>query len=263
MKTQIIHWTTIVTDLILINLAFLMAYVARYVWQWFRPVLFLEPYRDYLGQQLVLTVLLALTFRYMGVWRRRRGELWLDEVARIVTATAAGVMLAMAVTFFLQPSPFSRLLIFWALLFIVLFLSVARLVRPWSLSVLSRRGVGVGCRTLRAQGRRWAADPCRRRAGRRAQAHRRVSRSAHSDAWWAAPSARDGFPFCSETLPSRGADAPAARAVPPSRIKGKLWRTPFLRASSGKPTLDPPHPLTTSATAASGAPPAGARTPTR
>ena len=143
MKTQIIHWTTIVTDLILINLAFLMAYVARYVWQWFRPVLFLEPYRDYLGQQLVLTVLLALTFRYMGVWRRRRGELWLDEVARIVTATAAGVMLAMAVTFFLQPSPFSRLLIFWALLFIVLFLSVARLVRRWSLSVLYRRGVGV------------------------------------------------------------------------------------------------------------------------
>ena len=72
MKTRVIHWVTIVTDLLLINLAFLMAYVARYVWQWWRPVLFLEPYRDYLGQQLVLTVLLALTFRYTGVWRRRR-----------------------------------------------------------------------------------------------------------------------------------------------------------------------------------------------
>ena len=143
MKNQLIHWTTIITDLVLINLAFLTAYVVRYEWQWFRPVLFLEPYRDYLGQQLVLTILLALTFRYLGVWRRRRGELWLDEVARIATATAAGVMLTMAVTFFLQPSPFSRLLIFWALLFIVLFLSAARLLRRWLLSVLYRRGIGV------------------------------------------------------------------------------------------------------------------------
>lgn len=143
MKTSVIHWVTIVTDILLINLAFLMAYVARYVWQWFRPVLFLEPYRDYLGQQLVLTVLLALAYRYTGVWRRRRGELWLDEVARIITATAAGIMLMMAVTFFLQPSPFSRLLIFWALLFIVLFISVSRLLRRWTLAVLYRRGIGV------------------------------------------------------------------------------------------------------------------------
>ena len=143
MKTNVIHWVTIVTDLVLINLAFVMAYVVRYVWQWLRPVLYLEPYRDYLGQQLVLTVLLAIAYRYTGVWRRRRGELWLDEVARIITATAAGIMLMMAVTFFLQPSPFSRLLIFWALLFIVLFISFARLLRRWTLSMLYRRGIGV------------------------------------------------------------------------------------------------------------------------
>lgn len=143
MKTRGIHWATIVTDVLLINLAFLTAYVARYVWQWFRPVVFYDPYRDYLGQQLVLTILLVLTFRYMGVWRRRRGESWLDESMRIATATAAGITLMMAVTFFLQPSPFSRLLIFWALLFIVLFISAARLMRRLILSLLYRRGIGV------------------------------------------------------------------------------------------------------------------------
>ncbi|HMT20634.1 MAG TPA: sugar transferase [Promineifilum sp.] len=143
MKARGIHWATIVTDLLLINLAFLTAYVVRYVWQWFRPVLFYDPYRDYLGQQLVLTILLTLTFRYMGVWRRRRGESWLDESMRIATATAAGITLMMAVTFFLQPSPFSRLLIFWALLFIVLFISAARLMRRLILSLLYRRGIGV------------------------------------------------------------------------------------------------------------------------
>lgn len=143
MKTRVIHWVTIVTDVLLINLAFLMAYVVRYVWQWFLPVIFHDPYRDYLGQQLVLTVLLALTFRYTGVWRRRRGESWLDESARVATATAAGITLMMAVTFFLQPSPFSRLLLFWALLFIVLFIGAARLARRIGLSLLYRRGIGV------------------------------------------------------------------------------------------------------------------------
>jgi exopolysaccharide biosynthesis polyprenyl glycosylphosphotransferase len=142
MKSRTIHWATILTDIALINLAFIMAYVARYVWQWFRPVLFSEPYRDYLGQQFVLTVLLILTFRYTGIWRRRRGESWLDEVGRIVTATAAGIALMMAVTFFLQPSPFSRLLIFWALLFIVLFIGAARALRRLILSMLYQRGIG-------------------------------------------------------------------------------------------------------------------------
>ncbi len=85
----------------------MLAYVVRYVWQWFLEVQYFDPYRDYLDQQLILTALLALTFRVTGVWRRRRGEGWLEEAARIVTATAAGITLMMAVTFFLQPSPFS------------------------------------------------------------------------------------------------------------------------------------------------------------
>lgn len=143
MKNRVIHWTTIVTDIVFINLAFAMAYVVRYVWQWLRPVQFFEPYSDYLGQQIILTVLLVLTYRTTGVWRRRRGESWLDESARIVTATAAGITLMMAVTFFLQPSPFSRLLIFWALLFIVVFIVTGRLLRRASLALLYRRGIGV------------------------------------------------------------------------------------------------------------------------
>ncbi|HEY1409650.1 MAG TPA: sugar transferase [Promineifilum sp.] len=143
MKAHVVNWATILTDLLLINLAFLMAYIVRYIWQWFRPIAFFEPYRDYLGQQFVLTLLLILTYRYVGVWRRRRGESWLDEVGRIATATAAGITLMMAVTFFLQPSPFSRLLIFWALLFIITFVGLARLLRRLILTRLYRRGFGV------------------------------------------------------------------------------------------------------------------------
>lgn len=143
MKNRIIYRLTVISDIILINLAFMTAYVVRYVGQWFREVQFFEPYRDYLDQQIILTILLVLTFRTTGVWRRRRGESWLDEAARIVTATAAGITLMMAVTFFLQPSPFSRLLLFWTLLFIVLFLVTARLMRRATLAWLYRRGIGV------------------------------------------------------------------------------------------------------------------------
>ena len=141
MNHRAVLWATIATDLLLINLAFGLAYVVRYVWQWFLPVTFLEPYSRYVGQQLVLTGLLALTFQATGVWRRR-GDSWLEEVARAATAAAAGITLMMAVTFFLQPAPFSRLLIFWALLFIVLFIAVARLVRRLLLNALYRRGIG-------------------------------------------------------------------------------------------------------------------------
>jgi exopolysaccharide biosynthesis polyprenyl glycosylphosphotransferase len=142
-KNRVVSGVTIVTDLILINLGFFMAYVVRYIWQWLRPVVFNEPYSDYIGQQVLLTLLLALAFQYTGVWRRRRGESWLEEVTRAGTATAAGITLMMAVTFFFQPAPFSRLLLFWALLFIVLFIGAARFFRRLLLNALYRRGTAV------------------------------------------------------------------------------------------------------------------------
>lgn len=141
MKNRVINRLTILTDLVLINLGFFLAYVARYEWEWLRPVSFSEPYTDYLGQQVLLTILLAITFYYTGVWRRRRGESWLEEVARVGTATAAGITLMITVTFFVQPTPFSRLLLAWALLFIVVLIALARLVRRVILSALYSRGI--------------------------------------------------------------------------------------------------------------------------
>ena len=59
MRNQTVRYLTVLTDLILINLAFALAYVARYQWEWLLPVTFPEPYSDYRGQQLVLTLLLV------------------------------------------------------------------------------------------------------------------------------------------------------------------------------------------------------------
>ncbi len=142
MRNRNIRNITIITDILLINLAFVMAYVARYQWQWLRPVeeRFFEPYAAYVEQQLALNLLLIFTFSQSRVWRRRRGEFWIDEVSRIGSATAAGITLMMAITFFFQPAPFSRLLLFWALVFIVLFVGMGRLARRWILSALYQNG---------------------------------------------------------------------------------------------------------------------------
>jgi exopolysaccharide biosynthesis polyprenyl glycosylphosphotransferase len=138
-RKQTIRYVTIFSDLLLINLGFMLAYVARYRWQWFIDVSYSEPYRAYLGQQIILTVLLLLTFSQTQVWTRRRGEFWIDEMSRVMYATAAGIALMMAVTFFLQPSPFSRLMLFWAMVLIVLFIGIGRLLRRLILSLLYQR----------------------------------------------------------------------------------------------------------------------------
>ena len=146
MRNRRIRSLTIFTDLILINLAFTVAYLARYEWQLFLevPEEFYEPYSRYLSQQIILMGLLILTFSQNKVWRRRRGEFWIDEASRVAFATATAIVLMMAITFFLQPDgPFSRLMLFWAFLFIVLFIGLARLGRRWLLSVLYRRGKAV------------------------------------------------------------------------------------------------------------------------
>lgn len=134
---------TVVTDLILINLGFMLAYLARYEFRWFATTTIQVPIEVYYGQMLLLTILLAVTFVQNKVWVRRRGEFWIDEVSRVGYATAAGVALMMAFTFFIQPLAFSRLLLIWVLLFIILLIALARLVRRWILDWLYKRGIGV------------------------------------------------------------------------------------------------------------------------
>ncbi|MEJ2750160.1 MAG: sugar transferase, partial [Anaerolineae bacterium] len=146
MRSRNIRNITIISDLILFNAAFAFAYVVRYRWQWFLPVeeQFFEPYGRYLSQQIAFNALMIFTFIQGRVWRRRRGEFWVDETSRIGFATATAVTLLMAVTyFFISEAPFSRLMLFWILLFVVLFLGLARLLRRWVLSVLYGRGTAV------------------------------------------------------------------------------------------------------------------------
>ncbi len=143
MSHQRIRIATILTDLLLINVGFAIAYVIRYRWQWFLPVdeRFFEPYGRYISQQIVLNILLIITFAQVRVWRRKRGEFWVDELSRITYATAAGVGLMSMIAFFVQPEPFSRLMLAWVFLTIVLLIGLARLLRRLLLGILYQRGI--------------------------------------------------------------------------------------------------------------------------
>ncbi|HZD09958.1 MAG TPA: hypothetical protein VE553_01350, partial [Candidatus Binatia bacterium] len=141
-RRHIRNWT-IATDLILINLAFVAAYIVRYRFEWLAETTFEDPYSRYIGQQVLLTALLGITFYQNQVWLRRRGEFIIDEISRVGYATATGIALMMAITFFFRPLAFSRLLLVWALVFIVLFVSIARLVRRLILRMLYSQGRNV------------------------------------------------------------------------------------------------------------------------
>jgi exopolysaccharide biosynthesis polyprenyl glycosylphosphotransferase len=143
MSKNKVYTITIGVDILLMNLAFGLAYSARYIWQWLRLVSSQATYLDYLPQQLLLNVFIIITFTQARVWKRRRGEFWVDEVSRITYATSAAIFLMAIVMFFVQPTPFSRLLLGWALLFIVLLISLSRLVRRIILSMLYQQGRAV------------------------------------------------------------------------------------------------------------------------
>ncbi len=141
-RRNVRNWT-VITDIILINLAFAFAYVVRYDFQWLLPEPIRVPYSRYIGQQLLLTALLSVVFYQNKVWRRRRGEFFIDEVSRIGYATAMSIALMMAATFFFRPLAFSRGLLIWALFFIIIFLSAARLGRRVILRMLYTQGKSV------------------------------------------------------------------------------------------------------------------------
>lgn len=140
MNKRAVRYLTVFSDLLLINLAFAFSYIVRYEFQWLLETTSFDPYESYIGQQILLTLLLAGGFAQNKAWTRRRGEAWIDEMSRVSYATAAGIALMMAFTFFFRPLAFSRLLLVWALIFIILFIGVARLGRRWLLRLLYQRG---------------------------------------------------------------------------------------------------------------------------
>ncbi|NLT43067.1 MAG: undecaprenyl-phosphate glucose phosphotransferase [Anaerolineae bacterium] len=134
-----------VLDGLAINLAFYLAYVLRYVVEWPTPVedVFYFPYRYYFPVGVVLSITLLAIFYTQGLYASRTGDTWLDELQRVVSGTATGIVGLVVFYFFYRPNVYSRLVFFYAAALIVIVLGITHWLKYLLLDYLRRRGVGV------------------------------------------------------------------------------------------------------------------------
>jgi exopolysaccharide biosynthesis polyprenyl glycosylphosphotransferase len=134
------------TDVLLINLAVAIAYWMRYELQWFAAVeeANFVPYTTFIPISLALTALLLGIYKLNGVYNQPRGASWFEEVYRLVTGTATGIILIIfVIVFFFRSLLLSRLIFFYSGILITVLLSISRLGKRVLRNKLRRRGLGV------------------------------------------------------------------------------------------------------------------------
>ncbi len=136
---------TVITDVILINVAFLIAYWLRYDLQLFRSVDPANnvPYSVYLPMVAILTVLLLLTNRREGAYDVRKGRPLFDDLYGLLNATTTAIMVMVVMVFFYRRLFYSRFIFIYAGILIIFLLGLARVVRNMVLARMRATGQGV------------------------------------------------------------------------------------------------------------------------
>lgn len=142
---RLVNAATVVVDIGLIFLAFLVAYLLRYQVQWFREVdpAYYTTFGPYIPMAALQGGLTLLAFALSGVYRFRRGASLLDEIYGVINGAFTGFVVTVFFIFFWRPLVYSRLFFLYATALIIIFLLVARLVRRGVLRTLRAHGVGV------------------------------------------------------------------------------------------------------------------------
>lgn len=141
-RTSFIFW--VLVDIILINVAFVLAYWVRYDLQLFRAVdpAFNVPYVVYLPFVIPFTLLLILAYRQQGIYRLRRQASWIDEIYGIIQGTATGTIITIVFIFLYRPAFYSRIIFIYTGVFAVVFLGISRIIKVSTLRRMRRRGIG-------------------------------------------------------------------------------------------------------------------------
>ena len=152
--------TWVLIDILLINVAFVLAYWVRYELQLFRAVdpAFNVPYRVYLPFVAIFTLLLILVYRQHGIYRLRLKISWFDEFYAIINGTTTSIVIMIVIIFLYRPSFYSRIIFIYAGLLAVL------AVGPLAVPGIAHRGAEIraGYLSLIRRGSRvrpWAGRP--------------------------------------------------------------------------------------------------------
>ncbi len=135
-------WWILLFDIVMINMAMLLAYVLRYRLQWFVDVLFDAPFRSYLPFSAVFSVAIPLVLWLSGSYSHWRGRLWLEHVFRIMNAVSITFVVTMAWAFVVRPLVYSRLLLLESGIFMIILLSIDRAIASMIQTQQRKRGIG-------------------------------------------------------------------------------------------------------------------------
>ena len=129
-------------DVLLINIAFVLAYWVRYDLQLFRTVdpAFDVPYQVYLPFVAIFALLLILVYRQQGIYRLRHQISWFDEFYAIANGTATGIVIMIVFIFIYRSAFYSRVIFIYAGLFSVVILGLSRLLKVRLWQRMRRRG---------------------------------------------------------------------------------------------------------------------------
>lgn len=133
------------SDLLLTLVACGLAYLARYVFQWFLDV---EPasalaFSSYLPVVFGLMIVLPIAFYLSNVYPYQRGQGLLEASYSIATATMASVVLVITISLLFRSQLDSRLMFLYIAVFVTLLLSISRFMIALILNYLRKYDVGV------------------------------------------------------------------------------------------------------------------------
>ena len=136
-------WWVVISDMLLVVVSVALAYWMRYELRWFRDISYHHPLSAYVPFGSLFTVLMLLAFQIDRVYQAWHGRPWLDQLYRVINATAKSVVVTLAATFVLQPLQYSRLLFVEAGAIVIILLALARIVQIGIVGRQFVRGIGV------------------------------------------------------------------------------------------------------------------------
>lgn len=138
-------WRVMIGDVILIVAAFMISYYLRYGLQLFQTVDEVNnaPFEPYLPYTFIFMIWLLIANQSAGLYTPRRGRTWASEIISIANAGTNAGLVVMALSFLLRPLVFSRLMLVQAVVLVIIFLAVWRLVIRNVMRQLQKRGIGV------------------------------------------------------------------------------------------------------------------------
>ncbi|NWJ97895.1 MAG: sugar transferase [Chloroflexi bacterium] len=144
MQQRISLITRFGVDLILISVAFVLAYLIRYVLQWGADVLEQNqvPLGDYLPIMLGYSAIFFVVLQFKGFYRNSRGTTLLDELGIVFSTSLVTVSTMIVLVFISQPLTRSRLMFVYLVPLTVLLLTSERAIIRWIRRILWTRGIG-------------------------------------------------------------------------------------------------------------------------